>query len=425
MRRWRKALLIAAAAVVPVLSCGQRSLVLIDVRASTAFTDPTVLLEVHLAVTANRDVSTRFSPVRLRTDRAYAIGIYLPSDMSGSVMFEAKIDDGQCVIGAGSATATGVQSGETSGPIEIVIEPAPCTPVDGGAGGAGGTTGGAGTTGAAGTSGAGGITGAAGTNSSGAAGVTGAAGVGGTAGAGGLSGAAGRGGTTGGAGTTGAAGTGATGGVGGMAGTAGTGGRGGTTGTAGTSGTAGAGGVSGTAGAGGLSGAAGVGGTTGRGGTTGAAGTGATAGVGGVSGAAGTGGTTGRGGTTGAAGAGGAGGAGGVGLAGGGGIGAGAGGNTGGGGGTNNCATAECVPPYVCINNACVCSESGAEACARAGIACGFVLDNCGQQVFCSCKFAGQICDPQLNKCVNGCVTGTGGIITTEFVCTPDPVTND
>jgi hypothetical protein len=67
----------------------------------------------------------------------------------------------------------------------------------------------------------------------------------------------------------------------------------------------------------------------------------------------------------------------------------------------------------------CVCSETNAQACARAGIPCGFVADNCGQQVFCSCKIAGTICDPDLMRCMSGCTTGTGGIVTTEIICPP------
>ena len=41
MKRWQKLGLLAAAVIVPALSCGQRSLVLIDVKASNAFDDPT------------------------------------------------------------------------------------------------------------------------------------------------------------------------------------------------------------------------------------------------------------------------------------------------------------------------------------------------------------------------------------------------
>jgi hypothetical protein len=81
------------------------------------------------------------------------------------------------------------------------------------------------------------------------------------------------------------------------------------------------------------------------------------------------------------------------------------------------------VPPWVCgSSGTCVCSETPAQACARAGIACGYVIDNCGQQQFCACQIPGAICDTQTNKCFSGCTTGTGGIVTTEIICPQDPV---
>jgi hypothetical protein len=133
VKRWR-ALALAAAIIVPALSCGQRSLVLLDVKASNTFTDPTVLLDVGLVITANRNVTTRFSPVRLQTARPYQIGMYLPSDMSGTVSFEAQVDNGDCILGTGTAVATDVQSGETSSVIELVInKTSECIPIgDGG-----------------------------------------------------------------------------------------------------------------------------------------------------------------------------------------------------------------------------------------------------------------------------------------------------
>ena len=67
MKRWRTFAL-AAAIIVPALSCGQRSLVLLDVKAGNTFTDPTVLVDVGLVVIANRNVTTRFSPVRLQSN---------------------------------------------------------------------------------------------------------------------------------------------------------------------------------------------------------------------------------------------------------------------------------------------------------------------------------------------------------------------
>ena len=40
--------------------------------------------------------------------------MYLPSEMSGTVTFVGKIENGGCVVGTGAATVAGVQSGETS-----------------------------------------------------------------------------------------------------------------------------------------------------------------------------------------------------------------------------------------------------------------------------------------------------------------------
>jgi hypothetical protein len=94
----------------------------------------------------------------------------------------------------------------------------------------------------------------------------------------------------------------------------------------------------------------------------------------------------------------------------------------GGAGGGPNCGATTCVPPYVCSGTACVCSESDAQACARAGVGCGNVSNNCGQQVFCACKIVGQVCDTVNNVCMSGCVTGTGGIITTDSICPPPPI---
>src|SRR5689334_7658970 len=190
---WKRVVLAAAAVVVPALSCGQRSLVLLDVKASPLFSDQSVLLQVQLTLTANRDVTTRYPQVRLSTDVAYQIGMYLPSDMSGTVTFDATIDNHVCKLGTGTAIATNVQSGETTQAIQLIIDPVAggCIPIGdagpdgsgaggnagrgGGSGGIGGAGGSAGTSGAGGMTGAGGVTGAAG--------MSGSAGIGGAAGA--------------------------------------------------------------------------------------------------------------------------------------------------------------------------------------------------------------------------------------------------
>jgi hypothetical protein len=361
-------LLVAAAALVSATpSCERRSLVLIDVQASAAFdAEPVHLQNVRLTVTANRNLTTRFPPVRLSTTQPYQIGVYLPPDMTGPVTFDATIDDGTCVWGVGSADAPNVQGGDTTPPVPLPIEPTGrCVPIGStGTAGAGGMTGTAGTGGMTGAAGGGGVTGAAGVT-----GLAGSSGVGG-----GAAGASGRGGVTGTAGIGGAAGT-------GIAGIAG---RGGVTGTGGN----GAAGTLGTAGIGGMTGAAGRGGVTG------------TAGIGGMTGLAGSGpaGASGRGGTVGTA------------------------GNLGTGG------TAVCIcadPNRVCDPfGACVCAQSPQEACLAAGIQCGNTTNNCGESVFCDCLLPNSFCQLATGRCLTTCVSGTGGPITTEeakIICPDQP----
>src|SRR5665213_2154777 len=206
LKRWQKIALAAGLVVVPILSCGRRSLVLmaVTVNGNTTFSGAT------LVITANDDAKTSFEDVTL-DQTPYRVGVYLPSDMSGMVMFKAEVDQNGCIVGTGTAVAA-VSSGGTIGPIDVAITPmVPCTPItDGGSsgsGGAGGMTGAAGSGGKTGAGGASGVAGSGGMSGSGAAGTTGTAGAGGTSGPGGRGGAAGgRGGTTG-AGGTGKGGT--------------------------------------------------------------------------------------------------------------------------------------------------------------------------------------------------------------------------
>ena len=381
-------LLLAAAAIVSATpSCERRALVLIDVQASAAFdAEPVHLENVRLTVTANRNLTTRFPPVRLSTTRPYQIGVYLPSDMTGRVTFDATIDDGTCVWGTGSAVAPNVQGGDTTAlDAPLSIEPTgSCVPVGGtGTAGAGGVTGAAGMGGMTGAAGAGGVTGAAGVT-----GVAGSSGVGG-----GVTGASGRGGVTGTAGIGGAAGAGP--GIAGRGGAIGTAGSG----SGGTLGTAGIGGMTGAAGRGGAVGTAGIGGMTGlagRGGSTGVAGSGpaGTLGTAGSSpvGAAGRGGTVGTAGNLGT-------------------------------GGTVTCICAD--PNRVCdLSGACVCAQSPPQACLTAGIQCGNTTNNCGEPVFCDCLLANAFCELTTGRCLTTCVSGTGGPITTDeakIICPDQP----
>jgi hypothetical protein len=100
------------------------------------------------------------------------------------------------------------------------------------------------------------------------------------------------------------------------------------------------------------------------------------------------------------------------------------GGSTGGSG--TNCGTATCQPPFVCNGSGvCVCSETPPQACARAGVGCGTVYDNCGQQQTCTCK-APSICEPTSGLCFTSCGSGAGGTIATspdspDIICPPPP----
>jgi hypothetical protein len=363
LKSWKKILLAAAIVVVPIVSCSQRSLVLMDVTVSgtSMFSDAT------LVVTANDDQKTTFAGVALN-QTPYRAGVYLPSDMTGQVMFKAEVDEGNCIVGTGSAMLD-VSGGGTMGPIDLIITPmVPCVPItDGGQTGGGGTGGTSGTAGhgggGSGATGSGGMTGSAGTSGSG--GMTGSAGAGGmTAGSGGKNGTAGSGGS------------------GGLTGSAGAGGRTGTAGSGGSSGSAGRGGTTGSAGRGGIGGGA----SGGRGGIGNGAG-----GTGGTVSPVGTGGTVSPVGTAGSAMAGSMGRGGTLGLA-----------------GTSGCI---CPANETCnAAGACVCNQTDAQACAAAGIGCGTASNICQQKVLCKCP-ANSTCDPNTGLCSISCVTGTGGDI--------------
>jgi hypothetical protein len=105
--------------------------------------------------------------------------------------------------------------------------------------------------------------------------------------------------------------------------------------------------------------------------------------------------------------------------------GSGVGGATGAGGSVSACGP-NCQPPFMCnpATGACTCSESPSQACTRANIPCGYVIDNCGQQQFCPCQFANAVCDTNTNTCFTSCTTGVGGIVTSAMICPPPPAAN-
>src|SRR6185437_448096 len=147
LKRWQKILVAVAAVVLPILSCSQRSLVIVTVTAPNGASgfQGTVDLVIH----AGNEAQTRFDGITF----------------DGTL--KADVEQNTRVIATGNGTATGVQAGATV-QATVPLDPVPCQPVDGGAGG---------TTGTGGALGSGGMMGTGGTN-----------GLGGTTGSGGATG---------------------------------------------------------------------------------------------------------------------------------------------------------------------------------------------------------------------------------------------
>ena len=262
LTRWQAILLATAIVIVPVLSCSQRSLVLVTVNApqGVAYTD------VSLIITAQGVEQTTFSKASF-TDGVYKAGVYLPSDMSGKVGFSAAVVQNSCEIAKGGPVDSPDVSPGATVSLMIGLTPEDCVPVDGGAG----------------SSGTGGATGSGGN------GTGGARGTGGVVGTGGIT--TGSGGVVGSGGAVGTGGVVSTGGVIGTGGLVGSGGHGGsaTGGAIGSGGVISTGGVIGTGGFVGSGGVVGSGGGGGKGGSA----SGGTIGTGGIVGSGGSGGGTG------------------------------------------------------------------------------------------------------------------------------------
>ncbi|MFL5305910.1 MAG: hypothetical protein ACJ8F1_11895 [Polyangia bacterium] len=363
LKRFTNLCVLAAVAAFVIVSCGERSLVVMDVKSangSIAFTDVTLLVRAGL------QQQTRFDKIHFDSAKAYRAGVYLPSDISGMVTLTAEVDDPaqNCKVGIGSLAVSNVSPGNTVQGLTLIIQPLqPCVPiVDGG------TTGDGGSPGTGGTRGSGGTQGAGGSNATGGRGGslgTGGVGQGGTLGSGGMP-AGGHGG-----------------------GTVGTGGLNGTGGVVGTGGTLGTGGVASTGGTIGTGGVKGTGGTVGTGGVLGSGGVLGTGGLNGTGGIQGTGGLNGSGGSGGC-----------------------------------KCTNPNEVCDST---GACVCNQSDADACAAAGVSCGTsVVNNCDQKVSCVCP-TGYLCNTTTFTCISRCIGGTGGIVAAgasdAIICPPPPVT--
>src|SRR6185312_1457276 len=147
LKRWQKILEAAAVLVVPILSCSQRSLVIVTVMAPqgvTGFGGP-----VDLVIHAGNSEQTRFDSIMF-SDGQYKVGVYLSSDVTGDVTLKADVDQNDCVIATGTGTAAGVQPGDTI-QSTVQLDLVTCQPVDGGAGGSTGTGGAVGSGGMMGT----------------------------------------------------------------------------------------------------------------------------------------------------------------------------------------------------------------------------------------------------------------------------------
>jgi hypothetical protein len=171
--RWFGPVAGAALAIsVAASSCGQRSLVEVDVLADTPFQGVTLRL---IAGGSSKD----FVGVSFTAAMPYKAGLYLPDSASGTVTLVANALDGagHC-LGSGQTTVTGVNAGTIAGPFSVTVTHTSVCPS--GASGTGGT-GPSGTGGSNGGGGSGvGTGGTSGGGIGGTSGGTGGSGVGGT-----------------------------------------------------------------------------------------------------------------------------------------------------------------------------------------------------------------------------------------------------
>jgi len=347
-----------AVAALAIVSCGQRSLIVMQVESAA----PGVTFsDVNLVIRARQE-QTRFDGVSFGDATSpLRAGLYLSSDISGSVVLSAEVDDPRqnCVVGMGTLTVSNVSPGNTVGGQTLLITAVvPCVPVtDGGSVGEGGSNATGGSPATGGTPGTGGHGGSPATGGTGGGGPAGSRGSGGSA----TGGSAGSGGMKATGGTTGSGGMGASGGM------TGTGGIGGTAGLKGSGGMTGAGGMLGSGGMIGAGGMVGAGGVIGSGG------------VGGSGGVVSSGGMPGS-------------------------------------GGSPPC---KCPNPNEICDSAggCVCSQTAADACAGAGYECGTTTDICGGSVSCGVCPINFICSGGV--CLSRCTSGTGGIVAAspDIIC--------
>ena len=94
LRRWQAILLATAIVSVPILSCSQRSLVLVTLNAPQGVTGYS---NVSLVITATGLETTTFNKISF-TGGAYKVGVYLPADATGPVPFKAEVVQDGCEV---------------------------------------------------------------------------------------------------------------------------------------------------------------------------------------------------------------------------------------------------------------------------------------------------------------------------------------
>jgi len=133
--------LVLVAVLASSTSCTKKeSLVLLDLRVSGPLGAPVASVRLSAPGGKTRTITGAIGP------EGFRVGYYGPSD-DGTLSVTAEALDGVgCVLGRGSATVTGLESGTTSAPTTLFIRPLPasgCEVVDAGGGNqdAGGDTG--------------------------------------------------------------------------------------------------------------------------------------------------------------------------------------------------------------------------------------------------------------------------------------------
>jgi hypothetical protein len=122
----RRALSLLAVAVAVAVGAGgctkEDSLVLLDLRSSGALGAPVA----HIRLSAKR-WPTRTIDGTIDT-AGFRVGYYGPGDGSAVSVLAEAFDEGDCLLGSGSATVPALKAGATSAPTTLFVRPAPGRP---------------------------------------------------------------------------------------------------------------------------------------------------------------------------------------------------------------------------------------------------------------------------------------------------------